>query len=193
MGKVIGLSFNQRPKVQTPGYFCTSFFTSQPKKLAHNPPAPMQRLSIFILFTILSVNTLNAQSGAPISPRLTSQQLSPAEAALQKETAEVEQFARKLALLKTAFAEKDASKIVAHESALQLAMRNEVDQWSALQNSGSGAASKSAKARLKKMSETLAAFDGHAFDPAQPEAAKRDFAALDAFLKWMQEALREKK
>ena len=153
----------------------------------------MQRLFIFIRFTILSVYTLPAQIGSPTSPRLTSQQLSPAEAALQKETAEVEQFARKLALLKTAFAEKDASKIVANESALQLAMRNEVDQLATFVNSGSSPAGKSTKSRLKKMSETLTTFDGHAFNPAQPEAAKRDFASLDAFLKMMQEAIQEKK
>ncbi|MFM9949413.1 MAG: hypothetical protein ACKV1O_15865 [Saprospiraceae bacterium] len=47
--------------------------------------------------------------------------------------------------------------------------------------------------RLEKMTYTMAAFERHAFDPAQPEAAAKDFARLDAFLSIMQEELGELK
>ncbi|MFN0175432.1 MAG: hypothetical protein ACKVU0_12340 [Saprospiraceae bacterium] len=145
----------------------------------------MFRLFISLLFICLFSNSIIAQNIAATTGRLTTQQLSPEDAKLHKETAEVETFARKLSSLKTAFAEKDASKIVAYEAYILRAMRIEADQLTA-------STTEPTNARLEKMNATLAAFEGHAFDPAQPEAAAQDFAKLDEFLKIMQEVASNK-
>ncbi|MBC7775676.1 MAG: hypothetical protein H7246_09575 [Phycisphaerae bacterium] len=150
----------------------------------------MFRILFSLLFTCLFFNGLNAQTDANTNGRLTVQQLSPADANLHTETAEVEGFARMLAALKTAFAEKDASRTVAYEAYILRAMRDETDQMSVKATAESGDASSLSKIRLEKMTNTLAAFEAHAFDPAKPDAAARDFAQLDEFLKIMQEELK---
>ncbi len=150
----------------------------------------MFRLFFTLLSTFLFFNGLNAQSDTAPTARLTTQQLSPADAKLQKETKEVDGFARALASLKTVFAEKDASRTVVYEAYILRAMRNEIDQMMANAESVSDPA---AKIRLEKTTHILGSFEGHAFDPAQPEIAVGDFAKLDAFLEVMQEALAELK
>lgn len=174
-------------------------------------------VSFFFFFNVLAAQTDNA----PTRP-LPVQYLSPVDANLHNETKEVEGFARKLAALKTAFAEKETSRIIAYESYLLEAMRQEADQMAAKataesaqaerrKSASSGQITTAAKPdeapardpfaeattpteiRLEKMTYTLAAFDRHAFDPAQLEAAARDFAKLDEFLKIMQEELEELK
>jgi len=142
----------------------------------------MFRLFFSLLLIFLFSNRIIAQNDTAPTGRLTTQQLSPADAQLHKETTEVDGFARKLASLKTAFAEKDASRIVAFEAYILRAMRNEADQLMA-------STTEPTEGRLEKMNATLAAFEAHAFDPAQPEAAACDFAKLDEFLKMMQEEL----
>lgn len=145
-------------------------------------------LRFVFLFSVLclAINALNAQTDVAAQERKTVQQLSPAEAALHQETVETENFARKLTSLKAAYAEKDAGKIIAYEAHILRALRIETEQMGAKAATDRTPA---AKARLEKMSQTLASFQQHAFDPAQPEAAARDFAQLDDFLKIMQEEL----
>ena len=145
----------------------------------------MFRLFFSLLLICLFSNSINAQTNAAPSGRLTSQDLSSEETRLRKETNEVETFARKLTMLKTAFAEKDASRVVAYEAYILRAMRIEADQLTA-------STIEPNNSNLAKINATLAAFEGHAFDPAQPEAAARDFAKLDEFLKMMQEGLEKK-
>ena len=145
----------------------------------------MFRLFFSLLLICLFSNSINAQTNAAPTGRLTTQDLSPEDARLRKETNEVETFARKLASLKTAFAEKDASRMVAYEAYILRAMRIETDQLAASTTEPNNSS-------LAKMNATLAAFEGHAFDPAQPEAAARDFAKLDEFLKMMQEVASNK-
>lgn len=150
----------------------------------------MFRLLFLALSFFLFSKGLSAQADDAASARHTTQQLSPTDATLQQETKEMNGFARKLASLKTAFAEKDASRIVAYEAYLLNAMRTELDQISAKATATSGEMGAITQTRLEKMTHIFAAFEGHAFDPAQPEAAARDFAKLDEFLKLMQEELK---
>jgi hypothetical protein len=139
----------------------------------------MLRFSFSLLAVLVLLSGLDAQTQTTSTGRLTTQQLSGPEAELLKETNEVEVFGRKLASLKTAFATKDASRVVAYEANILGMMRRETDQETA---KGSGL-------RLEKMVSIFESFEGHVFDPAQPEAATRDFAKLDEFYKMMQEAL----
>jgi hypothetical protein len=143
----------------------------------------MLRHSFAFFATLISLTGLNAQTNSTSTDRLTAQQLNPAAAERLKETTEVESFTRKLASLKSAYAEKNTSQIVANEACILRGMRNEADQLELKGNSN----------RLEKTNSILAAFEGHAFDLAQPEAAAQDFAKLDAFLKMMQDALLELK
>ena len=143
----------------------------------------MLRFSFSLFAVLVMFTSLNAQSDPAPTSRLTTQQLSPAEAELLQQTKEVDGFGRKLASLKIAFAEKNASRIVGYEALILGIMRRETDQE----------ASKGAGLRLAKMTAILESFEGHVFDPAQPEAATRDFAKLDEFYKMMQEALQELK
>ena len=182
----------------------------------------MLRLSLSFFAILLFINGLTAQTDAASTERLTAQMLNAVDADLNKETQEVEDFARKLASLKAAFAEKDASKMVAYEAYVLRGMRIEADQMLAKANteaaqterrktSNTGQITPPAKLeeapardpfaeattpteiRLEKMTYTMAAFERHTFDPAKPEAAARDFAKLDEFLKIMQEELAELK
>ena len=177
----------------------------------------------FPLFSCcLFFNALNAQTDSAPTERSTMQSLSPVDANLVKETNEVESFARKLASLKTAFAEKDASRIIAYEAYILRGMRDETDQMTAKaaaesaqaerrKSASSGQITPAAKPedapardpfaeattpteiRLEKMTYTMAAFERHTFNPAQPEVAARDFAKLDEFLKIMQDELEDLK
>ncbi|MDO8367830.1 MAG: hypothetical protein Q7T20_13595 [Saprospiraceae bacterium] len=140
----------------------------------------MFRSFLSLLAFCLFIHGLNAQTDTTPSSRLTVQQLSPESARLHQETTEVESFSNKLAALKTAFAAKDASRIVAYEAYLLRALHHETEQMAARNPAGQ---------HLGKMTAILAAFEAHAFDPARPESAARDFAKLDEFLKIMQEEL----
>lgn len=182
----------------------------------------MLRLIFSLSASLLFFTTLIAQTDSAPGSRLTVQQFSPEAANLHQETIEVEGFSRNLTSLKTAFAEKDAGKIVAYEAYILRGMRTETDQMIAKaalesaqaerrKSATSGQITPPAKPeeapardpfaeattpteiRLEKMTYIMAAFERHAFDPAQPQAAARDFAKLDEFLKMMQEALTELK
>lgn len=150
-------------------------------------------LRIFFSLTLFSLfaNVLDAQTANGSSAeRLTTQQLTPTEALLQQETKEVESFERKLASLKTAFAEKDASRMVAYEAYLQGAMRKETEQ---VAQKNASTPSADTQSRLEKMNQILSAFDGHTFHAISSETAARDFALLDAFLQIMQAEFAELK
>lgn len=182
----------------------------------------MLRTTFSILTFALILNNLQAQESHSPTPRPTLQSLSPVDANLQKETSEVESFARNLAALKAAYANKDASKTIAYEAYVLRGMRDETDQMieraaaesaqaEHRKNASSGQitgaipvenapardpfaeATTPTEIRLEKMQYTLAAFERHSFDPGQPEAAARDFAKLDAFLAILQEELAELK
>jgi hypothetical protein len=177
----------------------------------------MFRFAFILLVSLFFAQAAVAQADVT-APRVTKQSLTPAQATLLDETSEVEAFARKLELLKIAFAEKDPSRIVAYEAYVLSAMRQETDQLSARvvmdaaqterRKTAAGGqitppakieeapardpfaeASTPTEARLEKMQMILASFERHAFDPAQPEAAARDFAKLDEFLQMMREDL----
>lgn len=166
-------------KSELPVTFAEFFSRARLTSPVHQPPYPMLRFSFSLFTALVLFSSLNAQTETASTGRLTTQQLSPAEAELLKETKEVEVFGRRLASLKTAFAEKDASRIVGFEAHLIGMMRNETDQE----------ASKGSGLHLEKMTAIFESFEGHTFDPAQPEAAARDFAKLDEFYKIMQEVL----
>jgi len=149
----------------------------------------MFRFILSFIATFLFFNGLNAQSGAASNGRHTTQQLSPSEAILHKETNELDAFSRKLTALKAAFAEKNASRVVAYEAYILRAMRNETDQMILKISAESALARSSSQIRLEKMDNILVAFEGHAFDLTKPEAAARDFLKLDEFLQLMRETL----
>lgn len=151
----------------------------------------MSRLFFSVFTFLLFLQGVQAQNEAASTGRYTMQQLSPSEAIVQKETSEVEGFARKLTALKTAFTEKDASRIIGHEAYILRAMRDEADQLEV--KAATAGASGATKARLEKMNQILGAFEAHAFNPEKPEDAKRDFVQLDDFLKIMQAELEELK
>ncbi|MFM7154059.1 MAG: hypothetical protein ACKOZV_08025 [Bacteroidota bacterium] len=111
------------------------------------------------------------------------------EVKLEQEASEVQNYASWLAQLKTAFSERDMGKIAVCESAVLMALRLEINQLAAV--AGGEYGSTSDRSRLEVMRRTIVAFDGHAFDPARPENADRDFAMLDNVLALMQEALAE--
>jgi len=174
-------------KVQTPCYFCLLFFTCL--GTPHKTPFPVFRFFFSLLITGLLLQGLNAQTNTPTTSRQTVQQLSPADAERHKQTTEVEVFARKLTALKTSFAAKDASRIVAYEAYLLRAMQNEIYQLDTITTTASVDASSPSQIRLEKMNTILAAFEGHAFDTAKPDNAARDLSKLDEFFKIMKEAL----
>jgi hypothetical protein len=139
------------------------------------------------------------------------------DANLETEAFEVEYFGKTLASLKSAFAANDPKATQSCEKSLVDAMRQEISQMEekvaseaaqrarrARANSGvaepAGATPKpkydpfaeaetDSEKRLETMRYTLGAFERHAFNPAKPEEAQRDFARLDAFLKAMEEEL----
>ena len=149
----------------------------------------MVRFCISFLLILLFFTGLTAQNSNVPAKRLIVQDLNPEEALLHKERNEVESFTRKLGALKTAFAEKDASRIVAYEAHILRGMRNETDQLTL--KASTSEATATTKIRLESMNLTLAAFEAHAFDPSKPEIAARDFAKLDEFLKLMLQELAE--
>ena len=150
----------------------------------------MFRPLFLLLPAFLFFNVLNAQTETNPPLRLTMQDLSPAEAKLFHKTHIVEDFSRNLSSLKTAFAAKDASRIVAYEGNILRGMKNAIDQMSAEPGADTDPVTKS---RLEKMNNTLAAFEAHAFDPSKSQAAAADFAKLDEFLKIIEEALADYK
>lgn len=151
----------------------------------------MLRFCFSLVLLTLFFNALSAQTtNSSGTERLTAQQLTPTETLFQQETKEVEGFERKLASLKTAFAEKDASRMVAYEAYLQGAMRKETEQMA--QKNASNP-SVDTQARLEQMNKTMEAFEAHTFHTITAEAATRDFALLDAFLKILQTELAELK
>ncbi|MCB0525406.1 MAG: hypothetical protein H6576_10140 [Lewinellaceae bacterium] len=142
------------------------------------------------------------------------------EIKLNQEMVEVEYYTLQLSKLKEAFAAKDISKTVVLESAVLMALRNEINQLelklaeesaqlqrrrtasSGQINGGDEPVQLTARdpfaepvtpdeKRLETMQYTLAAFQKHSFDPAQPEQAKLDFEKLDKIQQIMEEALSE--
>ena len=147
-------------------------------------------------------------------------QVSPADASLQQAAVEVEYFAQQLSLLKEAYKANNSSNIVVRESAVLMALRNEINQLEfklahdaaqaeRRKSASSGQITQAAtiqdapardplaeavspdEVRFETMQYTLAAFERHSFDPGKPEEAARDFAKLDNILKIMREALAE--
>lgn len=147
----------------------------------------MLKLPLLFAFTILSFNVLQAQSGT--SGRQTTQELSPAAASLQQEQTEVDNFSRKLAALKTAYAQKNQHQVVAAEAYLLRAMRNETDQMTEKAQLQPNAIP--VKVRLEKMNAIMDAFEAHSFNTLTAEIAARDFAKMDEFLLILQESLAE--
>ena len=141
----------------------------------------MLRSFLLLLSSTLFLQVLSAQSESAEPKRSSMQDMTPKEALLFTQQQEFELFTGKLARLKTAFAEKNASQIVANEQYVVSSMRREIEQAEA-----NGWASD----RTKRMSAILAAFDGHGFNPAQAEAGARDFALLDEFLELMRQDLK---
>lgn len=140
----------------------------------------MLRSFLLLLFSTIFLHLASAQTDNAEPRRSSLQDMTPAEAQLFTQNQEVEIFSGKLARLKTAFADKNASQIVANEQYLVGAMRREIEQ---------AASNGWATERTKRMSAILAAFEGHAFNPAQPEAGARDFALMDEFQELMQKDL----
>jgi len=140
-------------------------------------PNPMLRFSISLVASLLLFNTLFAQTEPAPNKRFTEQDLSPAEAKIYHETNAVEQFAQTLALLKTAFSEKDVSRIVAYEANILRAMRIAADH--------------AADTRQEQMNGMLADFEAHSFNIADPVGAARDFAKLEEFHALMQAGLKQ--
>jgi hypothetical protein len=180
----------------------------------------MRNIAPLFLICLFS-NLLSAQNGAegnaPLHP---DRHVSPADVSMRQEAAEVEYFGLQLSLLKQAFEAKNASNIVVRESAVLMALRNEINQLE-LKLSADAAQTERRKTassgqisapanlgeapardpladavtpdekRFETFQYTLAAFERHSFDPSKPEEAARDFAKLDKVLKVMQEALAE--
>lgn len=141
----------------------------------------MLRLSICFFASLLLLNHLYAQTEHEPNKRFTVESLSPTEAKIYHETNLLEAFAQNLTLLKTAFTDQDASRIVAYEAIMLRAMRNAADQ----------AATNPADPRLEKMDSILADFEAHAFDPSDQAGALRDFAKLEAFYALLKEGLKQ--
>lgn len=127
----------------------------------------MLRLSICLFASLLLFNTVSAQTEPVPNKRFTLQDLSPEEAKTYHMTTQVEQFAQILDLLKSAFSEKDHSRVVAYEANILRAMRTAADETT--------------DARLEKMNRILADFEAHSFDLSDPVGAERDFGKLEEF------------
>ncbi len=174
--------------------------------------------SVTSLFLIcFFCNALLAQTDANGTVR-SERYVSPADASLRQDIAEVDYFASQLEQLKAAYAANNVSAMIVRESAVIMALRNEINQLELKlaentvqaerrKSAGSGqinAAIPSTEApardpfaeattpdeiRFETMKNTLAAFERHSFDPGKPDDAARDFAKLDNVLKIMREAL----
>lgn len=146
---------------------------------------------------------------------------SPLDADLNIKAAQVEYFSTELKMLKTAFDKNESSRVVLGERNLVAQMRYETEameekvagekvQRERRSKAGSGTVEQAgdvarpkrdpfadpetiSEQRLEQMRITLANFDRHAFDPGNPDAAKRDFAKLDAFLQILEAELAELK
>ena len=174
---------------------------------------------ICLFSSFLSAQTPTTGTTANAHPE---RNLSPADASLQQDEAEVAYFAHQLALLREAYAANNASTLVLHESAVLMALRNEINQLELKlstqaaqaerrKSASSGQLTQAAKPeeapvrdpladattpdeiRFETMQYTLAAFERHSFDPSKPQDAARDFAKLESVLKIMREALAESK
>jgi hypothetical protein len=174
-------------------------------------------LFLLCLFSNLLSAQVDANGALATQPE---RYVAPVDANLRQEAVEVEYFASQLAQLKEAYAANNATNLIVRESALVLAMRNELSQLELKlaaqsaqterrKSASSGQLTRAAtpeeapardplaeavtpdEIRFETIQYTLAAFERHAFDPAKPEVAARDFAKLDQVLKIMQEALAE--
>ena len=174
----------------------------------------------FLALLLLFVQLLSAQSDRSSVSLERRSYISPLELNLEQEAAEVTYYAHWLGLLKEAYAANDMGKVISYESAVMMGLRTEINQLELKvasetaqterrksASSGqivSGSSPDDAPARdpladpvtpdevrLETMQYTLAAFERHAFDPADPAAAARDFEKLDKILVIMQEALAE--
>lgn len=179
----------------------------------------MKNKSIYLLALLCSTQLLVAQSNRDVSLERRSY-ISQVDLNLEQEASEVTYYAHWLNQLKTAYAAKDMGKIISCESAVLMGLRNEINQLelkiasetaqterrksasSGQITAGSSPDDAPARdplaeavtpdeVRLETMQYTLAAFERHVFDPADPEAAARDFAKLDKIQVIMQEALAE--
>lgn len=182
------------------------------------------KLPLLLAFSCLTISTqTQAQTdGQPAAGRAeTVRYKSPLDADLNIKTAQVEYFSTELKMLKTAFDNKESSRIVLGERNLVAQMRYETQamedkvagdkvQRERRSKASSGAVEQAgemtrpqrdpfadaetvSEQRLEQMRMTLAAFDRHAFDPGNADAGKRDFAKLDAFLQILEAELAELK
>lgn len=177
----------------------------------------MKYLFLFLFILSGACATVSAQETTHSSTDRRIVYKSPLDEDLAKQTFEVEYFAKHLDMLKTAFAAKDPSKVVANESVLLNAMRIEIQQTEdkvdsekiqaeRRKNASSGTPNAArpserpkrdpladavtpAEQHLESMRTIMGAFQRHAFDVSKPADASRDFAKLDEFLKIMQEEL----
>jgi len=178
-------------------------------------------LLVFSCLAISTQALSQTDAQATAGRRETVRYKSPLDADLNIKTAQVEYFSTELKMLKTAFDKNESSRIVLGERNLVAQMRFETQamedkvdgekvQRERRAQTGSGNAVPAgetarpkrdpfadpetvAEQRLEQMRMTLAAFDRHAFDPGNPEAAKRDFAKLDAFLQILEAELADLK
>lgn len=173
----------------------------------------------FLTNLLLSQNDGSTAESRALYPE---RYISPLDANLHQEEVEVEYFAHQLSQLKDAFADNNSSNIVVRESAVLMALRNEINQLELRLASDAAQAERRKTAsngtmttessanqapardpladattpdevRFETFQYTLAAFERHSFDPGKPEEAARDFAKLDNVLKIMQDALAELK
>jgi hypothetical protein len=217
----VNVSRVQNPAdVQKKLHFCHTFGGSRGFQIHSKTKSPMMRSLVLFLFIPLTFNVLSAQTDQATTRQKAVEHLSPVDANLQKETAEVAFFAERLQLLRAAFEQKDLGKVVAYEAALLGSMRVEIAQMEAKAAAESARAQSRKQAssgqltpapdpanapkrdlfaeattpteiRLEQMQYTLAAFERHAFDPAKPDEAARDFAKLADFQKIMEMELAE--
>ncbi len=146
-------------------------------------------LRLFFLFSFigLTINALSAQTETSSNERLTIQELPPAEANLRRASNDIDRFNHNLAALKTAFAEKNTSRVIAYEANVFHDIRDEIAYKSA--NSGQAVSAKSSQIALENMNAIFDALQEHPFDLANPQAAANAFLKLDAFLNIMQSEL----
>ncbi|MEI6409829.1 MAG: hypothetical protein WCR52_10630 [Bacteroidota bacterium] len=178
-------------------------------------------LLAFLSLSLYAQAQAQSDAQATAGRRETVRYKSPLDADLNIKTAQVEYFSTELKMLKTAFDKNESSRIVLGERNLVAQMRYETQamedkvdgekvQRERRAQAGSGNAVQAGETarpkrdpfadpetvseqRLEQMRMTLAAFERHSFDPANPEAAKRDFAKLDAFLQILEAELAELK
>lgn len=102
------------------------------------------------------------------------------------EAAEIRHYADNLSQLKTAFSAGDMGQIARFESAVLMSLRGEINRLDERTQQNNTAEQAQ---QLQVLQNTLQAFDNHAFNPGDTEAATRDFALLDQAQRTMEEVL----